>query len=91
MAGEDTTYMYENFTGDEIDAVEVYREQWREINGYAQTCDGAVMCVDCPLNSDDCAAYQEHLMAIGRNDDPVPSFWTMQIAETVGAFSPRDC
>ena len=40
------------------------------------TCDGVVMCVDCPLrNTPDCTEYQAELTDIGRGDDYRPNFW----------------
>jgi hypothetical protein len=54
------------------------------------TCDGVVMCADCPLfNTPDCEKYQAHLSEIGHGDDYGPNFWDARTAERAGAFSPR--
>ena len=58
-------------------------------DGLMATCDGVVMCADCPmLDTDDCALYQAHLTEAGHGDD-MPAIWNIQTAEVAGAYSPR--
>jgi pyridoxal/pyridoxine/pyridoxamine kinase len=39
------------------------------------TCDGVVMCADCPMEKADCEQYQQHLTQVGAGDDYGPNPW----------------
>ena len=57
---------------------------------YVPTCDGIVMCADCPFrDTSDCDKYQEELANVGHGDDYGPNFWNYQTAEIAGTYSPR--
>ena len=50
------------------------------------TCDGLVMCADCPFrDAPDCDRYQDDLADIGRGDDYAPNFWDLPASEKVAA------
>ena len=45
---------------------------------YVPTCDGIVMCADCPFrDTSDCDKYQDNLADVGRGDDYALNFWDL--------------